>query len=146
MNTEMAYLLGLVCGNGEIRRSNTTTTISIEVPHKKLQTENNDDVGVYVKASITDMRAVLEPLIGTGIDFIQQPNYSVLSLTKPNEDFLIREILRYVGNASSHEDMRISKDVFNASPAERIAIASRYSSTVKTSPGSSHTCDASFIP
>jgi hypothetical protein len=120
MNTEMAYLLGLVCGNGEVKRSNTTTTISISVPHKKLKTENNDDVRVYVKASITDLRAVLEPLIGTGIDFIQQPNYSVLSLTKPNEDFLIREILRHVSNASSHEDMRISSDVFNASLAERI--------------------------
>lgn len=120
MNTEMAYLLGLVCGNGEVKRSNTTTTISINVPHKKLETESNHDVRVYVKASITDMRVVLEPLIGTGIDFIQQPNYSVLSLTKPNEDFLIREILRHVGNASSHEDMRISKDMFNASLAERI--------------------------
>ena len=120
MNTEMAYLLGLVCGNGEVKRSNTTTTISINVPHKKLRTENNDDVRVYVKASITDMRAVLEPLIGTGIDFIQQPNYSVLSLTKPNEDFLIREILRHIGNASSHEDMRIGEDIFNANLAERI--------------------------
>jgi len=120
MNAEMAYLLGLVCGNGEVKRSNTTTTISINVPHKKLETENNHDVRVYVKASITDMRAVLEPLIGTGLDFIQQPNYSIMSLTKPNEDFLIREILRHVGNASSHEDMRVSKDVFNSSLAERI--------------------------
>jgi hypothetical protein len=120
MNIEMAYLLGLICGNGEVRRSNTATTVSVNVPHKKLLTESDGDVRIFVKASITDMRAVLEPLIGTGIDFIQQPNYSVLSLTKPNGDFLIREILRHVGNASSHEDMRISADLFNAPLAERV--------------------------
>jgi len=116
----MSYLLGLISGNGEIKRSNTSTTISINVPHKKLQTENNQDVRVYVKASITDMRAALEPLIGTGLNFIQQANYSVLSLTKQNDDYLVREILRYVGNASSHEDMRINKDVFDFTFDERI--------------------------
>jgi len=116
----MSYLLGLICGNGEVKRSNTSTTISINIPHKKLKTENDDDVRVYVKASVTDMRVVLEPLIGTGLDFIQQDNYSVLSLTKPNDDYLIREILRYVGNASSHEDMRVNKDVFNFTLDERI--------------------------
>ena len=31
MNTEMAYLLGLICGNGEIKRGATETTISINI-------------------------------------------------------------------------------------------------------------------
>lgn len=35
MNTEMAYLLGMVSGNGEIIRGSSETTISIEIPHKK---------------------------------------------------------------------------------------------------------------
>ena len=48
----MAYLLGMVTGNGEIQRGATTTTISIDVPHKKLETEFQKDVGIYVKASI----------------------------------------------------------------------------------------------
>lgn len=34
MNNEMAYLLGMITGNGEIQRSLTETTISIDVPHK----------------------------------------------------------------------------------------------------------------
>ncbi len=34
MNTEMAYLLGMITGNGEIQRGMTATTISIDVPHK----------------------------------------------------------------------------------------------------------------
>lgn len=35
MNNEMAYLLGMVTGNGEIQRGSTETTISIDIPHKK---------------------------------------------------------------------------------------------------------------
>ena len=67
MNTEMAYLLGMITGNGEIQRGMTATTISIDVPHKKLETEFQKDVGIYVKASITDIRQILEPLLGTAI-------------------------------------------------------------------------------
>ena len=63
MNNEMAYLLGMITGNGEIQRSLTETTISIDVPHKKLETEFQKDVGIYVKASITDIRQILEPLL-----------------------------------------------------------------------------------
>ena len=89
MNNEMAYLLGMITGNGEIQRGSTTTTISIDVPHKKLETEFQKNVGIYVKASITDIRQILEPLLGTALKFIQNPNISILSFTKPNEDYLI---------------------------------------------------------
>ena len=65
MNNEMAYLLGMITGNGEIQRSLTETTISIDVPHKKLETEFQKDVGICVKASITDIRQIREPLLGT---------------------------------------------------------------------------------
>ena len=40
MNIEMAYLLGMICGNGTVQRSNVSTTISIAIPHKKLETED----------------------------------------------------------------------------------------------------------
>ena len=93
MNTEMSYLLGMITGNGEIQRGPTTTTISIDIPHKKLETEFQKDVGIYVKASITDIRQILEPLLGTSLKFIQNPNISILSFTKPNEDYLMREII-----------------------------------------------------
>ena len=73
MNNEMAYLLGMITGNGEIQRGTITTTISIDVPHKKLETEFQKDVGIYVKASITDIRQILEPLLGTSLKFIQNP-------------------------------------------------------------------------
>ena len=119
MNLEMAYLLGMITGNGVIQRGSTDTVISIDIPHKKLETEFQHDVGVYVRASITDIRSVLEPLIGIGLSFIQRPSVSVVSFRKSNEDYLIREILRYIGNASSSNNIRISPEVFEFSFDER---------------------------
>lgn len=121
MNREMSYLLGMICGNGEIKRSTTDTTISIEIPHKKLATENNNDVRIYVRASITDIRTILEPLIGTGLNFTQQDNYSIISFTKRNDEYLMREVLRYVGNAASHENIRIDNEVFLFTRDEKIS-------------------------
>ena len=115
MNTEMAYLLGMITGNGEIQRGMTATTISIDVPHKKLETEFQKDVGIYVKASITDIRQILEPLLGTALKFVQNPNISILSFTKQNEDYLMRD----VGYATSADNIRISPEVFNFTTDER---------------------------
>lgn len=119
MNVEMAYLLGMIVGNGEIQRGNTETTISIDIPHKKLETEFQHDVGIFVKASITDIRAVLELLLGTSLNFTQNVNVSLLSFRKPNEDYLMREILRYVGGATSSGNVRISPEVYNFTFDER---------------------------
>ncbi len=119
MNNEMAYLLGMITGNGEIQRGASETTIVIEIPHTKLETEFQKDVGVYVKASITDIRQVLEPLLGTFLSFNQSANVSYISFRKPNEDYLIREIMRYIGRATSHNNIRISPEVFTFAVDER---------------------------
>ena len=86
MNIEMAYLLGMICGNGEIKRSSTNTTVSIDIPHKKLETEEVHDVKLYVKASIADIRNIIEPLIGAGLYFVQNDSSTVLSFTKSNAE------------------------------------------------------------
>ena len=119
MNNEMAYLLGMIIGNGEVQRGTTETTIVVEIPHKKLETEFEKDVRVYVKASITDIRSILEPLLGTSLSFSQNNNVSYLSFRKSNEEYLMRELLRYIGSATSHENMRISSEVFQFSKDER---------------------------
>lgn len=119
MNNEMAYLLGMIVGNGEIQRGYTETTISIEIPHKKMETEFQRNVGIYVKASITDIRSNLEPLLGTSLTFNQTPNVSFLSFRKPNEDYLMREIMRYIGNATSSDNIRIASEVFSFTTDER---------------------------
>lgn len=120
MNAQMAYLLGMIVGNGEVQRGTNETTIVIEIPHKKLETEFQKDVAIYVKASITDIRVIIEPLVGTGLKFSQSANVSDISFSKPNEDYLMREIMRYIGNATTHENMRISHEVFEFTKDERI--------------------------
>lgn len=119
MNNEMAYLLGMITGNGEIQRGPLETTVSIDIPHKKMETEFQKDVGIYVKASITDIRSILEPLLGTSLCFSQSPNVSFLSFRKPNEDYLMREIMRYIGNATSADNIRISSEVYSFTMDER---------------------------
>lgn len=119
MNNEMAYLLGMITGNGEIQRGVNETTIVVEMPHKKLETEFQKNVGIYVKASVTDIRDILEPLLGTGFSFNQSSNVSLLSFCKQNEDYLMREILRYIGGATSHDNVRISEEVFEFTLDER---------------------------
>ncbi|WP_251353581.1 hypothetical protein [Hominisplanchenecus murintestinalis] len=119
MNNEMAYLLGMITGNGEIQRGLNETTIVIEIPHKKLETEFEKDVSIYVKASITDIREVIEPLVGIGLRFSQSVNVSFISFSKPNEDYLIREIVRYIGGATSHNNVRIASEVFDFTLDER---------------------------
>lgn len=119
MNNEMAYLLGMITGNGQIQRGATETTISIDIPHKKLETEFQKDVGIYVKASITDIREVLEPLLGTALSFTQNNTISLLSFRKANEDYLMREIFRYVGGATTSDNIRISPEVYKFTYDER---------------------------
>ena len=94
MNNELAYLLGMITGNGKIQRNRRSTIVSIEIPHKKLITDDCKDIKVYVKASIADIRMMLEPLMGVDISFIQNQRSTVLSFEKKNEDYLIREVMR----------------------------------------------------
>ena len=119
MNIEMSYLLGMICGNGEIQRTSMNTIVSIDIPHKKLETEEIHDVKLYVKASIADIRNIIEPLIGAGLTFVQNASSTILSFVKPNTDYLIREINRFVGNAVSHDDISIHSDIFNCTIDER---------------------------
>ena len=59
MNTEMAYLLGMICGNGTVEKNKNETKISISIPHKKLRTDEFHDVKLYVKASLDDINKII---------------------------------------------------------------------------------------
>lgn len=51
--------------------------------------------------------------------FSQSANVSFVSFRKPNEDYLMREIMRYIGGATSHDNIRISQEVFDFTLDER---------------------------
>ena len=76
-----------------MQRTSVNTIVSIDIPHKKLEKEEIHDVKLYVKASITDIRNIIDPLIETGITFIQNNSSTVLCFIKPKTNYLIRELI-----------------------------------------------------
>ena len=96
MTVEMAYLVGLILGNGEIQRGPRETTITIEIPYKNLYTDDLKDVSVYVMASIVDIRDIIEPCIGRELVVTQTNNATKISFTKNNEEYTLREIIGFI--------------------------------------------------
>ena len=119
MNSQMAYLVGMILGNGEVQRDNKETTVTIEIPHKNLKDDNGLEVAIYVKSSISDIREVIEPLLGQSFSISQSNKTTTLSFTKPNEDYAIREILRFIGNGVHHSTMTMSNELFSMSTDEK---------------------------
>lgn len=115
----MAYLLGMICGNGKIQRNKSETKISIFIPHKKLQTDEFYDIKLYVKASLSDISKIIEPLLSTDILITQSQKITTMSFTKSNQDYSIREITRLLGNSTSRDEMRIPKEIFVATKKEQ---------------------------
>lgn len=113
MNNQMAYLVGMILGNGEIQRNTSNTTITIEIPHKNLKDDEGLEVLVYVKCSLINIRDVIEPLLGHSMSITQNKTATSISFTKPNEDYAMREILRFIGNGVHHSTMTMNDELFN---------------------------------
>jgi len=113
VNIEFAYLLGMIVGKGTIIRGQKETEIRIEIPHKNLIIEGMD-TQLSVKASIIDIKNILEPLIDARITVTLSGNITILSFTKNNDNFLIREINRYLGHLISCKDFRIPTSIFDS--------------------------------
>ncbi len=119
MNTQMAYLIGMILGNGEVQRKSDTTTITVELPHKNLIDDEGREVSIYVKSSLADIRNIIEPLIGYSLPISQNKRATQFSFTKPNEDYTMREILRFIGNGVHHSTMSMNDELFNMTTDER---------------------------
>lgn len=119
MNAQMAYLIGMILGNGEIQRKSDATTITIELPHKNLLDDEGREVSVYIKSSLTDIRTIIEPLIGHSLPISQTKRATQFSFTKSNEDYTMREILRFVGNGTHHSTMTMNSELFNITTDEK---------------------------
>lgn len=122
MNTEMAYLLGMILGNGEIQRDNSETRITIDIPHKNLYTDDMKDVKIYVKASTVDIRSIVEPLIGHDLKVVQSEHSTKMTFVKPNDEYVTREILRFIGGGRHHSTMRMNPELFSITADEKKAL------------------------
>lgn len=119
MNSQMAYLIGMILGNGEIQRNNSSTTVTIDIPYKKLEDDDGLDVSIYVSASLIDIRSVIERLVGRELVVTQTEHSTKLSFTKDNEDYTMRELLRFIGNGVHHKTMTMNTELFNISVDEK---------------------------
>lgn len=122
MNNEMAYLLGMILGNGEIQQGASSTTVTIDIPFKNLYTDDLKDVAIYVKASIVDMRAIIEPLIGHNLVVTETKHSTKLSFSKPNEEYVTREILRLIDGGRHHSTMRMNPELFDITTDQKKAL------------------------
>lgn len=119
MNCQMAYLIGMVLGNGEVQRDTHNTTVTIEIPHKNLRNDEGLEVSIYVKSSLADIRAVIEPLLGHSLPISQTKRATQISFTKPNQDYTIRELMRFIGHGIHHSTMTMSDELFEITSDEK---------------------------
>lgn len=112
MNVQMAYLLGMIIGNGEIQRNANETIVTIELPHKNLIDDEKREIPIYVKSSLVDIRNVIEPLIGRSINISQAKRATYFSFIKSNEEYVMREIMRYIGDGVHHSVMTMNNEIF----------------------------------
>lgn len=119
MNTQMAYLIGMILGNGEVQRKSDATTITVELPHKNLIDDEGREVSVYVKSSLADIRGIVEPLIGYSLPISQTKRATQFSFTMPNADYTMREILRFIGNGVHHSTMTMNDELFGMETDEK---------------------------
>lgn len=119
MNTEMAYLLGMILGNGEIQQDKTETKITIDIPHKNMYTDDMKDTAVYVKASLFDIQSILEPLIGQHLTKSETKHSTKITFSKSNNEYVMREILRLVGSGTHHSTMKMNEELFSITTDEK---------------------------
>ena len=122
MNVEMAYLLGMILGNGEIQQDSTQTKVTIDIPHKNLYTDDMKDTSIYVKASLFDIQTILEPLLGQHLSQSETKHSTKITFIKPNNEYVLREILRFVGSGTHHSTMKMNEELFSITTDEKKAL------------------------
>ncbi len=122
MNIEMAYLLGMILGNGEVQQNSSETKITIDIPHKNLYTDDMKNTAIYVKASLFDIQAILEPLIGQHFIQSETKRSTKITFSKPNSEYVMREILRLIGSGTHHSTMKMNEELFAITTDEKKAL------------------------
>ncbi|MBX0343140.1 hypothetical protein IMAU70089_02862 [Lactiplantibacillus plantarum] len=115
MNIKSAYLLGMIFGNGEIQRESQQTTITIDIPYKNLKTDDNNDVQLYVKSSLFDMRPIMEEVIGNPINTTSGEHSTKLSFTRDNNQLFMQIVSDYIESGTKQQNIKMSSKVFSLS-------------------------------
>lgn len=106
----------------EVEAGNVETLIVKDIPYKNLYTDDLKDVSVYVKASTVDIRSIIEPLIGHDLTVTQSKHSTKMSFTKSNDEYVMRELMRLIGNGTHHSTMRMNPELFGITADEKKAL------------------------
>lgn len=105
LNPEVAYLLGMIVGKGQVIRGNRETEIIINIPHKNLVI-GGENTQQSIKASLLDIVGRLKPLVGVDMNWdTSKPNVAHITFSKSNGDYLIRTINAYLKNKTIVTDI-----------------------------------------
>ncbi|MBI2542006.1 hypothetical protein HYV80_04820 [Candidatus Woesearchaeota archaeon] len=114
MNSDIAYLLGMIVGKGTLVRDNDSTKVIVDIPHKNLEIEGME-AQLSVEASINRIKERIEPLLEVRISTNSQKSLTTISFQKNNQTFVIKELNKYLGHKYSCKDFRIPELVFELS-------------------------------
>jgi len=113
INSGLAYLIGMIFGNGEVQRGSNSTIITIDIPYKNLRTDDDKDVSVYVKASLFDIMAFISPIVGSGlIRYTNKKNSTSLTIEANNNLDFIEVINNYISSGTKQHNLKMSHKVF----------------------------------
>lgn len=111
VDSDTAYLLGMIVGKGSLIRENEFTKVVIEIPHKNFEIEGME-AKLSVEASINRIKERIEPLLEVRISTNSQKGKTTISFNKDNQSLVMREIRKYLGDKYSCKDFRIPKEIF----------------------------------
>ena len=119
MDTRLAYLIGMIVGNGEVQKNVNETIVTIDIPHKNLIDDEGREASIYVKSSLADIRTIIEPLIGSYMPITSGNISTKISFSKPNDDQSIMEINRLICNGVRQQTLTMNPEIFDMSVDEK---------------------------
>lgn len=120
MNIQLAYLMGMIVGNGELKIGKTNTSVTISIPHRTQYADATQDVQAAVRESISNMKKILQPVVGVPITNTQTKGETKLYFYNENDDYVMSEIVRLCNGETSCETMRIPEYFFKQASKEEI--------------------------
>lgn len=120
MNIQLAYLMGMIIGNGKVVVGKTDTSVTISIPHRTQYADATTDVQTAVRDSISNMKKILQPIVGAQIIDKQSKGETKLLFYNENDNYVMSEIARLCNGEETCETMRIPECFFKSTSTDEI--------------------------
>lgn len=123
MNTNSAYLLGMILGNGEIQDTSNGVNITIDIPFKNLRTDDDKDASVYVKASLFSITPLINSVIQPATLINTQEEHSVkISFDLDRTHPFLETLYTYIEIGTKQQNFVISPMVYDLASSYRLSL------------------------